>query len=116
MNQSLKNTQAKILHEKWLRKNNCHPDQLKTKKKKSNRPKDFGVAKNYYANQSNNILDGVSVLPVRSIFEDIRNSNESPETLAAINEKKSRIGPAWSKGSLQYIPDKELMKTSGRKI
>src|SRR6202007_3038745 len=96
-------SQSKINHDKWLRDHNCHPDQIKQRKKSPGKLKGFNVAKQYYGDQSNNFPTNVSVLPVRSIFEDIRNGNETPETLAAINEKKSRISSAFNKGPLQLI-------------
>lgn len=106
--------QEKAAHDKWLKKNGCHPSQLKKKKKQSNKVDDFGVAKSYYGNQSNTINNGVSVLPVRSIFEDIRTGNETPETIEAIKEKASRVGPAFNKGGMQLLPKDQII-FSGKK-
>lgn len=111
MNQSKSLNLAKAQHEKWLRKNNCHPDQLKARKKKSNRPKDFGVAKEYYSTQSNTIAPSA---PVKSIWEDIRNGNETPATIAAIKEKAARVGPAFNKGGMQLLPKDQIIY-SGKK-
>lgn len=46
-----------------------------------------------------------------------RDREESPETIEAIEMKKKRIAPAYSKGALQYITDDvENIKTLGKKI
>ena len=47
------------------------------------------------------------------VFENLR--SESPETQSAILEKSSRVAPAYNKGAYQYIPNKEDLKTAGRK-
>lgn len=102
---------AKEEHDKWLIKHNCHPTQLKARKKFSNKPKDFGVAKNYYADQSNSFAPS---LPVKSIWEEIRTGNESPKTIADIKEKASRVGPAFNKGGMQLLPKDQIIY-SGKK-
>jgi len=43
-------------------------------------------------------------------------SQESKETIQEINKKRSRIAPAYSKGSYQYITDAADAKTLGRKV
>lgn len=112
VNQKVKSQKA---HDKWLMKNNCHPVQLASRKKKrGNLKKDFGVAKDYYANQSNNIHSGASVLPVRSIFEHIRTGEETQATIEAIKEKASRVGPAFNKGGMQLL-SKDQIIFSGKK-
>ncbi len=98
-------------HEKWLRKHGVHPDQLKGRKKYSNKPKDFGVAKDYYGNLSNTIAPPVLV---NSIWEQVRLHPESDAVMQAINEKRSRVGPAYNKGGLQLLPKKEIIY-SGKK-
>jgi len=112
MNQNL--ILAKQKHEAWLIKNGVHPTQIKSRKKVTNKKSDFGVAKSYYADQSNNMTSGANVLPVRSIWEIVRNGEESPETIAAIKEKASRVGPSFNKGATQLIPKNEIIY-AGRK-
>ena len=104
---------AKQNHEAWLIKNNVHPTQLKKRKKSSNKPKYDGIAALYYSNQSNN-MNGAGVLPVRSIWESIRNGEESINTITAIQEKASRVSTAFNKGALQLIPKDQIIY-SGKK-
>jgi hypothetical protein len=111
MNQSRSLLRARDEHDRWLLKNNCHPSQLKKRKKKSNKPKDFGVAKEYYSDQSNTIPPSA---PIKSIWEDIRSGNESPQTIAAIKEKASRTAPAFNKGGMQLL-SKDQIIYSGKK-
>lgn len=68
-----------------------------------------GVSKEYYGNLSNTIAPPVLK---NSIWDKL--DGESPETIAAMKEKASRVAPAYSKGSLQLIPKKEI-QYAGRK-
>lgn len=45
-----------------------------------------------------------------------RGRKEKSSTIKAIQEKTSRIAPAYSKGSLQYISDKADVETLGKKV
>jgi len=101
----------KFQHEKWLRKHGVHPDQIKGRKKYSNKPKDFDVAKEYYGNLANTIAPPVLV---NSIWEQVRLHPESDAVMQAINEKRSRVGTAYNKGGLQLLPKKEII-FSGKK-
>lgn len=102
---------AKEHHNKWLLKNNVHPNQIKKRKKFSNKPKDFGVAKSYYGDQANTIAPPVLVT---SIWEKLRTGNETAETIRQIKEKASRCAPAYNKGGFQVLSEKE-MKHAGQK-
>src|SRR4051812_4496779 len=98
-------------HDQWLLKRGVHPSQIKKRKKFSNKPKDFGVAKSYYADQANTIAPPVLVT---SIWEKLRTGNETQATIDQIKEKASRVGPAYNKGGMQLLPKKEIIY-SGKK-
>lgn len=105
-------SQIKSQHDKWLRKHNVHPDQLKKRKRKTNTPTDFNVAHNYYGSQSNTIAPPAFK---RDIFEQIRTGNETPQTIAAIKQKSSQCIPLFNKGGMQFSSNKEELKNGNRK-
>lgn len=45
-----------------------------------------------------------------------RDLKESPQTIEAIEQKKKRIAPPYSKGAAQYITDGDDPKTLGKKV
>lgn len=45
-----------------------------------------------------------------------RDREESAETIAEIERKKTRVAPLWNKGSTMYITDEEDPTTIGKKI
>jgi hypothetical protein len=103
---------AKIEHEKWLIKNNCHISQIKKRKPAKKRMVGFNVASEYYANLANTVAPPVLN---NSIWEQIRQGNESPETIQAIKEKASNCMPLSNKAGIQYTTDKKEIENAGRK-
>ncbi len=103
-------------HDRWLRKNNCHPDQIKDRKKTlpkiSSKPKQ-GIAAAYYADMANTVAPPV-------LSNTIWDRIEHGETQATINEihaKASRCLAPYSKGSLQYLgTNKDNLMIAGKKI
>ena len=99
-------------HIKWLLKNNVHPEQIRSRRKNSPRKlKGFSVARSYYENLGNTFSPSAGK---KSIWETIRTGNETEATIRAIKEKATRVGPAFNKGALQYIP-LEMIPHAGKK-
>ena len=66
---------------------------------------------------SNTIPGGVAAKrDIRTDHKWKRDHEETPETIAAIEEKAMRVAPAYNKGATQYITDGTEAKYLGRKI
>lgn len=106
------NDKAKLKHEKWLLKNNCHPSQIKERKKPVKKLTGFSVSKEYYGNLANTVAPN----PLdNSIWERVRKGEETPETIREIQRKATQCVPLFNKGGIQYSTDEKELKNAGRK-
>jgi len=105
-------------HDKWLRKNNLHPDQLKKRKKAL----DANSWRSEYAeslrvDRSNYVSGGMEgssdSCAVRGVMANLH--KETPEVQKAILDKAKRTAPAFSKGGYQYITDASDIADLGKK-
>jgi hypothetical protein len=121
---SVKQNRAAAEHDKWLRKQGLHPEQIaarqktksKTAKVETNQPKSESVKR---------LGDGFApIVAKRSVFDSAWRRDYEDDPLMAereaialqqAEEKKKRIAPAYSKGAYQYISEGTDLKDIGRK-
>lgn len=103
---------AAAKHQAWLRSKGLHLDQLKNKPKHENALPNLSVANTHVSGEG--IPTWKKNTRRKSVIEELPNENAS--TQAEIIKKMERIDPAYSKGSLQYIPNKKDLLTAGRKV
>lgn len=112
---------AQAEHEKWLKKNGVHPDQLSTKAQPKSRKLKLELVKDRNTPAcSNGFAPGGAK---RSVFDSEWQQQYADPTmvereraaLRAAQEKKNRVMPLFNKGGLQYSGDLKMTELGKRR-
>jgi len=98
--------EAKDFHERWLKKHNVHPDQIKKRPKHKNKIPSYKTEKFVL---SNTVANGFKT----GIMETLH--LEAPHIQRAILDKAARVAPLYNKGGYQFVTDGIDIKTIGSK-
>lgn len=104
---SKKQLEAELAHAAWLKKNNVHPEQLKTRPKHINKISKFEIDKTHKTSDTvgNGLVHGI-----------MANLHKEPEHVRnEILRKAKQVGIAYNKGGYQYLTPGTNPKDLGRK-
>ena len=111
---SAKAAKAQLKHDKWLRKQGLHPEQLAIKKEANKKEKAKNcdpIISTTMSSLASNQIPGNA--PVRSIFnsewqrtyEDDEMMEREKASLIDSHAKAKRLAPAYNKGAIQFVTD-----------
>lgn len=101
-------TRAQLEHEKWLRSQGLHPEQLEKKTKHVNKIPSYKTEE--VVKLSNKVGNGFRTATVLEKLND-----ETVDVQMQILKKAARVAPAYNKGGYQLITPGEDIKTIGSK-
>ena len=120
----VKQNRAAAEHDKWLRKQGLHPEQIAQRQK--NKPKTMSADTSTSSTKKISSLGNgfAPIVAKRSVFDSAWRKDYEDDPLMAereamalqeAEEKKKRIAPAYSKGAYQYITPGSDLKDIGKK-
>jgi sRNA-binding protein len=101
-------TRAQLEHEKWLRAQGLHPEQLEKKTKHINKIPSYKIEE--AVKLSNKVGNGFRTA---TVLENL--NKETVDVQMQILKKAARVAPAYNKGGYQLITPGEDIKTIGSK-
>jgi len=102
-------------HDKWLRKQGLHTEQLKDKPKPKNEIPSYDVSKEDLPEMGNGIAGHDGMAAKLDIWEVLRKGGENPDTVKRIKELANRTMPLYNKGPYQLAtPDTDLTQVGSK--
>jgi hypothetical protein len=121
---SVRQNRAAAEHDKWLRSQGLHPEQIAQRQKNKTKKATVDASTSSMEKISSLGNGFAPIVAKRSVFDSVWRRDYEDDPLMAereaialqqAEEKKKRIAPAYSKGAYQYISEGTDLKDIGRK-